>query len=471
MDSMLFFASRPLRFRAARLFVVLVATSAAALLEPRPCRAAGAKAEVAGMSGMVAEAEKLLPSLVDVQERLRLSCVVAYLKFRGRPSEARRRFQEILAEIDAAAKRTRVGEGDRDNWVDAHGLRVGLAEWMGRTGLQDEARTLLIHEENKYMTKANGKLKGLSKAWNVLDAVPRFVTLGLDAEARAYLISIEEVEEWEPRHRFDTLISAVHAAHQRGDAVAAAAWFKDALVYFRTMNFTEFTPHREIIRAAAKLRAEPEIKDVVNEAVSAKQPARFVLGIQLDYLSMLVAVGRGAEAQAIVARYANEPLAKDFVGIYSVALALAGNDDHAEKVVLTPRPELGDRERFQQQVHFGNLAEETRRAGRFAAAKRFRREANAGGSVDQDDEKLSPQELWLKDRELRYNDAVFAVECGETGALVKVAKEQPYTDKQTSEFVCKCYLATALAAELPHEHAPPFDWAMATYFGFHLFHK
>lgn len=448
------------------LFIVSAAAIFLAMTESRRCNAVGTKAEFADVSTLVAEAEKLLPSLVDVQERLRLSCVVAYFKFRGRPDEARRRFQEILAEIDVAAKRSKVGEGDRNDWIDAHGLRVGLAEWMARTGLRDEARSLLIAEENDFMATQ----RGLGKAWNVLDAVPRFVTLGLDADARAYLKAIEGEEEWEPRHHFAALVAAVHAAHRRGDGVVAAAWFKEAHEYFRARNFSEFTPHREIIRAATTQRAEREIKKLVQEAERAKQPPQFALGTQLDFLSWLVVVGRAAEARAIVARYENDPVPKQFVGVYSVALAIVGDEQRAEKVVLTPQPDAYD-ERFQQSVHFSNLSDEMLRIGRFAAAKRFRREAAARSSVAETDSKPSPEALWLDGREDRYNDAAFAVACGETGALVKLATGPAYSDKYSSEFACKCYLATALAVEPPHEHAPHFDTTMARRFGFHLFLK
>jgi hypothetical protein len=448
------------------MFFIGFAASFPALIELRHCQAAGAKAEFGDVPTLVAEAEKLLPSLVDVQERLRLSCVVAYFKLRGRPDVARLRFQEILAEIDAAAKRSKVGEGDRRDWIDAHGVRVGLAEWMARSGLRDEARTLLIAEENEFMATQ----RGLGKAWNVLDAVPRFVALGLDAEALAYLKAIEDEDEWESRDHLSALVAAVHAARGRGDDVAAAAWFKEALEYFRTQKFSEFTPHREIIRAATTQRAEREIKEVVQEAERAKQPPEFALGIQLDYLSWLVAAGRTPEARAIVARYESDPIPKLFVGVYATTLAIVGDEQGAEKAILAPRPDVFD-ERLQQLVYFSNLSDELLRIGRFAAAKRFRRESAARASVSTDDAKLSPEALWLDRREERYNDAAFAVACGETGALVKLATDQKYSDEWSSEFACKCYLATALAVEPPHEHAPQFSTTMAHYFGFHLFHK
>lgn len=454
------------RFRAAMFFIVSLAAIVPATLELRHCRAAGAKAEVADVPTLVADAEKLLPLLVDVQERLRLSCVVAYFKFRDRPDEARRRFQELLAEIDAAAMRSKVGEGDRRNWIDAHGLRVGLAEWMARTGLRDEARTLLIAKQNDFMAKQ----RGIYKVLNVLDAVPRFVALGLDAEARAYLIAIQDEEEWEPRRELNTLLAAVDAARGRGDNIAAAAWFKDAFECFRAQDFAEFTPHREIIRAATTQRAEREIKELVQEAERAKQPPEFTLGIQLDYLSWLVSAGRAEEARAIVARYESDPIPKLFVGVYATALAIVGDEQGAEKAILAPRPDAFD-ERFQQLVYFSNLSDELLRIGRFAAAKRFRREAAARASVAADDADLAPEALWLRGREVRYNDAAFAVACGETGALVKLTIEQKHSDDFSSEFACKCYLATALAVEPPHRHAPQFDTTLARNFGFQLFIK
>lgn len=455
------------RFRTAMFFIVFAA-GFPALIELRHCQAAGAKAEFGDVPTLVAEAEKLLPSIVDVQERLRLSCVVAYFKFRGRPDEARRRFQEILAEIDVAAKLSKVGEGDRRNWIDAHGLRVGLTEWMARSGLRDEARTLLIEEEKEFMAKQ----RELGKAWNLLDAVPRFVTLGLDAEARAYLKFSEEEneDEWQSQDHFAALVKAVHAARRRGDAAAAAAWFKEAFEYFRAQNFSKFTQHREIIRAATTQRAEREIKELVQEAERAKRPPGFTLGIQLDYLSWLVAVGRAAEARAIVARYESDPIPKQFVGVYANALAIAGDEQGAEKAILAPRSDVVD-ERSQQLVYFSNLSQELLRIGRFAAAKRFRRESAMLASVAADDANLSPEALWLDGREERYDDAAFAVACGETGALVKLTTEQKYSDDFSSEFACKCYLATALAVEQLHEHAPQFDTTMARKFGFHLFSK
>ena len=206
----------------------------------------------------------------------------------------------------------------------------------------------------------------------------------------------------------------------------------------------------------------------MQEAERAKQPPQFALGIQLDYLSWLAALGRAAEARAIVARYENDPVPKQFVGVYSIALAIVGDEQRGEMVVLTPQPDAYD-ERLQQSVHFSNLSHEMLRIGGFAAAKRFRREAAARSSVAENDSKPSPEALWLDGREDRYNDAAFAVACGETGALVKLATGPAYSDKYSSEFACKCCLATALAVEPPHEHAPQFDATMARRFGFHLF--
>jgi hypothetical protein len=440
---------------------LLIAASALMMLageffHATPLRAAGQPAiGKLDSAKLIAETERLLPAVARTSERIRFECAIAYLTLRGRPIDARRRFDEILAAIDAADEEFGNATESYDDNLNKLEARLKVAEWMGRTGLREEARKLLLHVEREKVAAFKGMVWGSEFGEDIV----RFAAIGFDDDARRLLSHISEETDLDSRVRATT--GAALELRRSGHLAQAEFWKRAALDEAARMKKFHYSSLYPLVEMLATFRDERELLAQFAKAERAGMKPDEQLALHVRYLRTLMTTGREAEARAIVERFEKLPRNGNTAGFHCPLLVAIGECDRAAAVnraqpMSKSFPNDEKYRRHSVARIFRNLAMQSRSGGDLATARRFYREhveiraedPLRGFSGSREDE---PEFL----RDLRFGDAVFALECGEIGALLKLAKEEPMTDRHHAEFRCRCNLATALELEPPHQLAPP----------------
>lgn len=439
--------------------VVSVVFAYCGAAESADCRAAAPpKLSTHDIDKLIADTEQLLTHVPRLSERIRFQCAIAYLTLRDKPVEARRRFDEIFAQIDAAnaAVENATDSSTVADCVVQHEDRAQVAEWMGRTGLREEARKMLLQYEQKRSSLCNGMVWG----HQCEEDVPRFAVLGFDDDAQRMVNRLGE--ETDLMHRLAATTGMAIEARRNGHHARAERWKQAALEEFGRVKEYRYSNVVSIVGLLTAFEAERELVEVFAQAERGGMKLEELLSLQARYVRMLKASGRLAEARAIVERFEKLPRGEYFASYYCPLLVAIGDYDKASKenreramqTTYCPGDEKYRRHAVSRCAR--NLAMQAFGFGDIPAAKRFYREyVEYRNEEPLRDFHGSSGEEFEFFRNQRFEDAAFAVECGDVGALMKLAKEEPLVDRHHAEFLCRCYLATAMELEPPHDLAPP----------------
>jgi len=430
------------------------------------CRADAPRgAAIADVPALCTEAEKLVPLVDCLEDRLRIENAITYLKYRNQPDEARARFQRIQIEIEAGDDLSDPETDDSEDDIHKDEEKLKVAEWMARSGLTAESLELMRTIEAEHRDERGG----IGEPWIYERSAIHRAMLGRRTEARNFLAMLPADDD----STNDTLTATIAVAHEfrrRGDKSFAAELTREALAAVERSGYYDYYRIRLLLSELRHHDAEPEIVRLLAEAERAKVAADLLLRAQVEYLQLLVDRGRVGEARAIVARLSKEIHSDEDTAFFSAAL---GDHSAAIEEAREQRisPKYPQDEGFRSSVITAQLqllSIQMLQARRIPAAKRYFDEYLAARTIETPDPLIyTPEQALDALRDYRFYDASFAVACGEHGALLKLAKQEPNTDRFHAEFVCRCYLATALATEPPHDAAPvnPFLSSLYREFG------
>jgi len=419
---------------------------------------------IADVAALCTEAEKLVPLVDCLEDRLRIENAITYLKYRSRPDEARARFKRIQIEIETGDDLSDPETDDSDDNIYKDQEKLKVAEWMARSGLTAESLELLRTIEAEHREERGG----IGEPWMYARSAILHAVLGRTAEARELLAMLPADDD--STDTLDATIAVAREFRRRGDKVVAAELTREALAAVERSGIYDYYRIRILVSELRHHDAEPEIVRFLAAAERAKVAADLLLRAQIEYLQMLTDRGRVGEARAVVERLSTEIRSDEDAAFFSAAL---GDHEAAIKAAREQRisPKYPQDEDFRRSVITGQLqllSIQMLQARRIPAAKRYLGEYLATRTIEQPDPLIYPPEQALDVlRDYRFYDASFAVACGEHGALLKLAKAEPNTDRFHAGFVCRCYLASALAVEPPHDAAPvnPFLSSLYREFG------